>query len=136
MADAIRRAHARFPCSRPVEILHGAASGTRLGTGILLDVSLSGAFLRFDGELRVATPYRLRFESPDGSFEIPCRVVRLGPRGVPEAPQARHYGLNFNPTVEQERQLRRYVDLIRREPPAVETPFDRALRDYWSGGAG
>jgi hypothetical protein len=132
MADAIRRAHARFPCSRPVEVLLGAAAGTRLGTGILLDVSLAGGFMRFVGEMRVATPYRLRIESPDGAFEVPCRVVRLGPRGAPDAPQARHYGLTFNPTSDQESLLRRFLDVVRREPPPMETPFDRALRDYWS----
>lgn len=131
MADAIRRAHARFPCSRPVEILQGAAAGTRLGPGTLLDVSLSGAYLRCDADLRASTPYRLKIEAPDGPFEVPCRVVRVGPRGVPEAPAARHFGLSFNPTVEQERLLLRYIDHIRRDPPAVETPFDRSLRSYW-----
>jgi hypothetical protein len=131
MADAIRRGHSRYPCSRPVDVHQGVTNGYRLGAGILLDVSLEGAFLRFPGDLRPATTYRLKFQSAEGAFEIPCRVVRVGPRGAPGEPEARHYGLNFNPTADQERPLRLYVDLVRREPPVNESSFDRTIRDYW-----
>ena len=131
MADLIRRAHARFPCERPVEIYQGAASGYHLGPGILLDISLSGSFLRTEQDIKPATSYRLKIDGPDGLIEIPCRVARVGPRNAPEMPKARHYGLNFNPSADQERQLLRCVEQARRAPPANETPFDRAMRDYW-----
>ncbi|MDE2141960.1 MAG: PilZ domain-containing protein [Elusimicrobia bacterium] len=131
MSDLIRRAHARYPCELPVEIYQGAASGYRLGNGILLDISLAGAFLRTEQDLKPATSYRLKFESPDGLLEIPCRVARVGPRNAPEMPKARHYGLTFNPSVDQERQLLRCVEQARRSPPVHESPFDRAMRDYW-----
>ena len=131
MADAVRRAHGRFPCLRPVEIYQGAATGRLLAKGTLLNVSVSGAFLRVDVELQHRTAYRLKLEGPDGSFEVSCRVVRNGRRGDP--PGARHYGLALNPTVGQEAVLRRLVDLIRRGPAHEhESPLDRSLRNYWS----
>lgn len=131
MPDAVRRAHNRFPCSRPVEIYQGAASGRLLAKGTLLNVSMSGAFLRVGVELQHRTGYRLKFEGPDGPFEVACRVVRDGHRGDP--PGARHYGLALNPTAGSEARLRRLVDLIRRGPAHEhESPLDRSLRSYWS----
>jgi hypothetical protein len=131
MSDLIRRAHARYPCERPVEIFQGAAAGYLLGGGILLDVSLAGAFLRTEQDLKPATSYRLKIATPDGVIEIPCRVARVGPRNAPEMPKARHYGLNFNPSSDQERLLQRVVEEARRSPPLNETPFDRSMREYW-----
>ncbi|MFI5346266.1 MAG: PilZ domain-containing protein [Elusimicrobiota bacterium] len=131
MADANRRAHARYPCLRPVQVYQGAASGYLLGSGTLLDISLAGGFLRTEQDLKPATSYRLRIEGPDGHLEIPCRVARVGPRNAPEMPKARHYGLNFNPSADQERLLRVCVDQARRAPPVTETSFDRSMRDYW-----
>jgi hypothetical protein len=115
-----------------VQVLQGAASGHSLGAGTLLDVSLTGGFLRLSAEMKPATAYRLKIAGPDGAFELPCRVVRVGPRGAPEEPGARHYGLAFNPTADQERRLRDAVEIVRRAPSVNETPLDRTLRDYWS----
>ena len=132
VADPIRRAHARIPCDRPVEVFLDA--GRRpLGSGRLLNLSLSGAYLRFEGELKRGMSYRLRMDGPDGPLDLPCRVVREGPRGGAKAPEVRHYGLIFNLTAGQERLLRRFVDVLRRQPaPDQETGFDRSLRNYWS----
>jgi hypothetical protein len=133
MADVFRRSHARIHCDRVVQIFMGASSGRRLGEGRVLDASLAGAFLRFDGELKRGTPYRLVIEGADGPLELPFRVVREGPRGGPKAPDARHFGAHFNLSGDQERGLRRLLDALRRQPSAdPETRLDRGLRDYWS----
>ena len=133
MADAIRRSYARIPCDHPVEVFLGAASGRRLGAGRLLNVSLSGAYLSFVGELQRGVPYRVRVGGPEGPLDLACRVAREGLRASAKTPGARLYGLLFNLTEEQELLLRRLVDVLRRRPPSeTETRFDRALRDYWS----
>jgi hypothetical protein len=133
MADPIRRAHARILCDRPVEVLAGVAIGSSLGAGRLLDVSLSGAYLSFPGELKPGTTYRLRVEGPEGRLDLPFRVAREGPRGGAKAASGRNYGLIFNLSGDQERMLRRLVDLLRRQPvPGKESSLERTLRDYWS----
>jgi hypothetical protein len=133
MSDAIRRSHARIPCDLPTEVFLGAAVGRLLGAGRLLNVSLSGAFLGFAGELQRGTPYRLRVQGPEGPVDLPCRVAREGPRAGALAPGTRQYGLIFNLTADQERHLRRLVDVLRRQPTAdKESGFDRSLRNYWS----
>ena len=132
MADAIRRSHARIPCDQPVEVFHGA-TGRLIGSGRLLNVSLSGAFLGFAGELQRGTPYRLRLDGPEGPVDLLCRVVREGPRAGPKEPGVRRFGLVFNLSADQERLLRRLVDLLRRQPAAEkESSLDKTLRDYWS----
>jgi hypothetical protein len=134
MADAIRRSHVRIPCDRHVEVFLDAAAGRRLGAGRLLNVSLSGGYLIFEGELKRGTSYRLRVDGPEGPLDLPCRIAREGPHGGAKAPNARHYGLIFNLTADQERLLRRAVDVLRRQPASSdkETRLDRSLRDYWS----
>ncbi|MFI5351042.1 MAG: PilZ domain-containing protein [Elusimicrobiota bacterium] len=133
MADPIRRAHARILCDRPVEVLVGVAIGRSLGAGRLLDLSLSGAYLRFEGELQRGTTYRLRVEEPGGRIDLPFRVAREGPRGGAKAPNSRNYGLIFNLSGDQERLLRRLVDVLRRQPlSGKESALERTLRDYWS----
>jgi hypothetical protein len=133
MADAIRRAHARIPCDRPVEVFRGAAAGRLLGAGRLLNVSLSGAYLSTAAELERGTPYRVRIDGPDGPLDLPCRVAREGPRAGAKAPGVRQYGLIFNLSADQERVLRRLVDFLRRQPSTdKESNFDRSLRNYWS----
>ena len=133
MADAIRRSYARIPCDRPVEVFLGAAAGRLLGTGHLVNVSMSGGYLNYAGELQRGTPYRIRIDGPEGPLALPCRVAREGPRAGAKAPGARRYGLIFNLTADQERLLRRLIDVLRRQPASdKETGFDRALRNYWS----
>ena len=132
MADAIRRSHARIPCDRRVEVLLDAG-GRSLGAGRLLNLSVSGAYLGFPGELRRGTSYRLRLDGPEGPLDLPCRVAREGPRAGAKEPGTRHYGLIFNVTADQERLLRRLIDVLRRQPAADESnPLDRSLRNYWS----
>ena len=98
-----------------------------------MNVSLSGAYLRFEGELTRGTAYRLSIQGPEDTFELPCRLAREGPRGGAKTPGARQYGLVFNPSADQERLLRRLVDVVRRQPLSdKETGFDRSLRNYWS----
>lgn len=133
MADAIRRSYARTLCDRPVEVFLGAAEGRRLGAGNLLNVSLSGAYLSFAGELHRGTPYRLRGDGPDGPLDLPFRITREGPRAGPKTPGVRRYGLIFNLSADQERLLRRLVDILRRQPASdKESHLDRSLRNYWS----
>ncbi|HXS99911.1 MAG TPA: PilZ domain-containing protein [Elusimicrobiota bacterium] len=134
MADAIRRSHARIPCDRHVEVHHGA-TGRPLGAGRMLNVSLSGAYVAFPGELQRGTPYRLRVLGPEGPVDLPGRVVREGPRAGPKAPGVRQFGMVFNLSADQERLLRRLLDVMRRQPAAEtekETGLDRSLRSYWS----
>jgi hypothetical protein len=132
MSDAIRRSHARIPCDQAVEVFHGA-TGRLMGAGRLGNISLSGAYLAFAGELQRGTPYRLRVDGPEGPVDLPCRAVREGPRAGPKASGLRHFGLVFNLSADQERLLRRLVDVLRRQPAAdKESGLDRTLRDYWS----
>jgi PilZ domain len=134
MSDAIRRSHARIPCDHQVEVHHGATNRL-LGKGRLLNLSLSGAFLAIDRELQRGTPYRLRVDGPEGPVDLPCRVVREGPRAGPKAPAVRQYGMVFNLSADQERVLRRLLDVLRRQPSAAgekESGLDSSLRNYWS----
>lgn len=134
MSDAIRRSAARIPCDLPVEVHHGA-SGRLIGTGRLMNTSLSGAFLAFAGDLQRGTPYRLRVDGPEGPVDLLCRVVREGPRAGPKAPGVRQYGMVFNLSADQERLLRRLLDVLRRQPAVEiekESGLDRSLRNYWS----
>lgn len=129
MADGIRRAHARVPCDREVEVYYGVATGGRAGTGRILNISLAGAYLAFPETLRRGQPYRLKVE---GAGDLPCRVVREGPRDSPRAPGMRHYGMVFNLTADQERALREFIDRLRRQPATdKETRLDKSLRNYW-----
>src|SRR6185312_8596590 len=97
----------------------------------MLNVSLSGALVSIERELQRGTPYRLRVDGPEGPVDLFCRVAREGPR----AGAKRQYGLVFNLTADQERLLRRLLDVLRRQPAAhdeKESDFDRSLRNYWS----
>ena len=130
MADAIRRSHARIPCDHHVEVHHGATV-REIGHARMLNVSLSGAFVAIDRELQRGVPYRLRLDGPEGPVDLFCRVAREGPR----AGAKRQYGLVFNLTADQERLLRRLLDVLRRQPSAAdekETGLDASLRNYWS----
>lgn len=134
MADAIRRSHARIPCDRSIEVHHGA-TGRLIGPGRLLNVSLSGAFVAYAGELQRGTPYRLRVDGPEGPVDLLCRVVREGARAGPKFPGVRQFGVVFNLSADQERLLRRLLDVLRRQPQPAdekETGLDASLRNYWS----
>ena len=133
MSDAIRRAHIRIVCDIPAAIFLGVSVGRKLGEGRFLDISLSGAYIEFVGELQQGTTYRAGFQSSEGPLELPCRVVREGPRGNTKIPGAKRYGLLFTLSADQEKQLRRFLDFLMRQPSTdKETRLDRSLRDYWS----
>jgi hypothetical protein len=130
--NAIRRAHQRVPCDQPVAVHRGVALGRKLGDGLLLDLSLSGAYLLTTLVLERNTSYRLHAASAEGPVDLPFRLQREGPRTHPKHPGGRHYGILFNLTGGQEHVLRRWVDFLRRHPPTVEdTPFDRSMKTYW-----
>lgn len=129
MADLFKRAHARFPCDLPVTVFTGPTGGIKLGPARVLDLSLSGCYLLFGGELKNGGAYRLRCESQGEYLDLPGRVVREGPR-APKDPRARHFGLVFTLTRDQEKALMRLIDHVRRGPD--KPGEDRFLRDYWS----
>jgi hypothetical protein len=117
MADMFRRSHGRVPLDRPAVVFMGASAGRRVGEARVVDASLDGAYLSFPGALQRGVPYRLLIDGVDGPLELPFRVAREGPRGGLKAPDLRHYGVNFNLTTDQERELRRLLDALRRPPP-------------------
>ena len=125
--DRLRRTHARFPCDLKVEVVTGVVGGVRLGPGTLIDISLSGALLRFSGSLKAGASYRMVCEWKEGVLELPGRLARDAGRSA-KHPASRHYGLAFNLTYDQEKALLRLIDVIRREKPSD----DGFLRNYWS----
>ncbi|MBI3566336.1 MAG: PilZ domain-containing protein [Elusimicrobia bacterium] len=132
MEKIVRRVHARVNCDRPVDVFSDAATGPLLGVARLLDLSLSGAMIAYDGLLRPGASYRVRLDDFHGSIELPFRVAREAPRGR-KYPQVRHYGLSFNLTGSQERVLLELIEAIRAHPtPDEDTLLDRLLRSYWS----
>lgn len=129
MADLFKRAHARFPCDLAVIVFTGPTGGIKLGPARVLDLSLSGCYLLFGGLLKAGGAYRLRCEHDGAYLDLPGRVAREGPR-APNDPKARHFGMVFTLTRDQEKALMRLIDDVRRRD---ERPGeDRFLRDYWS----
>lgn len=128
MADLFKRAHARFPSDLGVVVFTGPTGGLNIGHARVLDLSLSGCYLRFSGELKIGGAYRLRCEWDGEYVDMPGRVVREGPR-VAKEPKARNFGMVFTLTRDQEKVLLRVIDRIRHAP---EKPGeDRFLRGYW-----
>ncbi|MDX6770571.1 MAG: PilZ domain-containing protein [Elusimicrobiota bacterium] len=128
MSDLFKRAHARFACDLPVIVFTGPTGGLKLGPARLLDLSLSGGYLCLAGELKLGGAYRLRLEWGGEFLDLPGRVVREGPRS-PKDPKARHFGLVFTLSRDQEKALLRVIDQVRRAP---EKPGeDHFLRNYW-----
>lgn len=128
MADLFKRAHARFPCNLPVVVFTGPTGGLKIGSADVVDLSLSGCYLRFSGDLKLGGAYRLRCEWAWEFLDMPGRIVREGPR-VPNDPKARQFGLVFTLTRDQEKVLMKLIDHVRRAP---EKPGeDRFLRGYW-----
>lgn len=121
------RTHARWPSDLKVEVFSGPVGGVRIGEGVLLDLSLSGCLLRVRGLLKTGSTYRVRVNLKDGPLDLPGRVARDAGRSGTD-PAARHYGLAFNLTGGQEKELRLLLDQVRR----TEKPEDKGfLRNYW-----
>ncbi len=132
MEGLSKRAHLRVACDRDAAVYGGATGGPRLGTGHVLDLSLSGALFAYGAGFVANTAYRLRFETSEGPLELPFRLAREAPRGR-KYPKLRHFGLVFNLTSDQEKRLRKLIDAFRARPtPDEDTLLDRLLRNYWS----
>lgn len=122
------RTNARWPSDLKVEVFSGPVGGVRIGEGVLLDVSLSGCLLRVRGMLKTGSTYRIRVDWKGGSLDLPGRVARDAGRSGTD-PAARHYGIGFNLTGGQEKELRLLLDEVRR----TEKPEDKGfLRNYWA----
>ena len=124
--DPARRTHARFPCDLKVVVHTGPVGGLNIGEGVVLDLSLTGALLRFAGLMKVGATYRLSLKWAEGVLDLPCRVARDAGRSA-KAPAARHFGLTFNLTYDQEKALMRLIDQVRRGAGGE----DGFMRGYW-----
>lgn len=123
-----RRTHARFPSDLKVEVFSGPVGGIRLGEGLIIDLSLSGCLLRFAGApLRLGATYRLSYKWGESVLDLPGRMARDAGRSAKD-PAARHYGLAFNLTYDQEKTLMRLIDLVRRSERAGGGGF---MSNYW-----
>jgi len=125
--DQSGRTHARWPSDLAVEVFSGPVGGVRIGEGTILDLSLSGCLLRVRGTLKTGSTYRIRVNWKGGELDLPGRVARDAGRSGTD-PAARHYGIGFNLTGGQERELRLLIDEVRR----TEKPEDKGfMRSYW-----
>ena len=130
--DISPRAHARISCDRPVD-LFATPSGTRLGDGRLLNISVTGALLACDYELKSRATYRLDLTGAAVPIQFQFHIVRIAPRGQ-KYRQLPHYGIVFELSPEQTKKLGEVVDSIRSQPsPDDDTLLDRLIRGYWSG---
>ena len=125
--DKSRRLHARWPSDLVVEVFSGPVGGVRIGEGQLLDLSLTGCLLRVRGTLKTGATYRVSVKWKEGTLDLPGRVARDAGRSGND-PAARHYGIAFNLTGGQEKQLRELIDVVSRTSKPGE---DRFLRNYW-----
>ncbi len=131
--DISPRAHARISCDRPVDLFSTGPSGTRLGDGRLLNISVTGALLACDYDLKSRATYRLDLTGPKVPIQFFFHIVRVAPRGKKYRP-LRHYGIIFELTPEQAQKLGAVVDSIRSQPsPDDDSLLDRLIRGYWSG---
>ena len=121
------RTHARWPSDLKVEVFSGPVGGVRIGEGVLLDVSLSGCLLRVSGLLKTGSTYRIHVDWKGGALDLPGRVARDAGRSGTDA-AARHYGIAFNLTGGQEKDLRNLIDEVRRTQKPEDGGF---LRNYW-----
>lgn len=121
------RTHARWPSDLKVEVFSGPVGGVRIGEGVLLDLSLSGCLLRVRGLLKTGSTYRVRVNWKGGALDLPGRVARDAGRSGTD-PAARHYGLAFNLTGGQEKDLRLLIDQVRRTGKPEDKGF---MRSYW-----
>ncbi|HAZ07764.1 MAG TPA: hypothetical protein DCZ01_04395 [Elusimicrobia bacterium] len=136
MVEPIRRAHARIPCDKPAQVFRGSVKGGLLCEARLLNLSLAGCYVRLRRPLEKGTSYRLKVTGPQGPVDLPCRMVREGPRQTAKDQKDQvefNYGMLFNLTSDQEMLLRGILDVLRREPlSAKEERLERSLRDYWA----
>ena len=125
--DKAGRIQDRIPSDITVEVFTGPVGGIHIGEGTLLDLSLSGCLLRFSGQLKIGSTYRLRCTWKDGVLDLPGRVARdAGRSGDPLIPQ---YGLAFNLTYDQEKTLRLLVEYVQSTQKPEEGGF---MSGYWS----
>ena len=132
MEPPFQRAHARWPCDIAVELFAERAKGPLFGRGVLIDISLSGAFLCSTEALKIGSYYRLRFAGSADTTEFPFRVAREGPRADPKKKEKRYYGLTFELSPDAERRVRLIIDRLPREKTVEEDKRDRSARGYWS----
>jgi hypothetical protein len=132
MALPFPRAYARWPCDIEVLLFLGQARGRLIGRGLLIDISLSGAFLRSSEDMKVGSFYRLHVAGSADKTEFPFRVAREGPRKHLKKKEIRHYGLTFVLNPSEEQRLRLLIDRLPRENTLEEDVRDRSTRNYWS----
>ncbi len=125
--DKTRRTHARWPSDLTVEVFSGPVGGVRIGAGQLLDLSLSGCLLRVRGLLKPGASYRVSLKWKEGVLDLPGRMARDAGRSGKD-PAARHYGIAFNLTYDQEKGLMRLIDFVRRN----DKPDKGFMSSYWS----
>ena len=126
MAEISRRQFARFSCNVPVE-LFPAGSRTRLGEAMFLDLSVGGALLETAIPLERGVAYDFRISWNKAFHRLGGRVaweIGSGPKA-----KTRKYGISFNLTTDQEKQLRVMIDALRRDG---EPKQGRSLKDYWN----
>ena len=127
-----RRAHARIPCDRPVEIFRAAVMDKLFAQGHALNISPTGALLACEEDLKARAAYRLKINAPSGPLEIPFEVVRVVPRGR-KYTRLRHYGVIFELTAQQTTAVNTLIHEIRTQPaPKEDALLDRLVRRYWS----
>jgi hypothetical protein len=98
----------RFACDFPVTIL--SAGGGRIGEGRFIDISLGGAALETDADLKPGVAYRFFFAGLD-----------LG--GRVSWTRERKRGIHFISSVAQEAELGRLLATLKKPAPP---------RDYWN----
>lgn len=125
--DKSRRVHARFPSDLTVSVFSGPVGGVRIGDGVLLDLSIGGCLLRTKGMLKAGSTYRVSVKWKESVLDLPGRVARDAGRSGKD-PAAHQYGIAFNLTGGQEKELRLLIDHVRRAPQAEDKGF---MRSYW-----
>ncbi len=125
--DKSDRASARWPSDLTVEVFSGPVGGVRIGEGQLLDLSLAGCLLRVRATLKVGSTYRVSVKWKAGVLDLPGRVARDAGRSGQD-PTALQYGIAFNLTGGQEKQLRGLIEVVSQTTKPGEDNF---LRNYW-----
>jgi len=125
--DKSNRASARWPSDLTVEVFSGPVGGVRIGEGQLLDLSLAGCLLRVRGTLKIGSTYRVSVKWKEGTLDLPGRVARDAGRSGKD-PTALQYGIAFNLTGGQEKQLRGLIEVVSQTTKPGEDNF---LRNYW-----